>query len=307
VPGVDTIEALTAAMRALDATPLGLQVDSDADTAVRQSLRRTGLVLLGEGHGVAQTPMLVEELITWFGLGGVALEWHEDLRPWLDCWITHGVLADPVWGDPAAEIWSGDGRLTAGHLAALRRWAAAGLLITLMDSTPVVRPRPGESPEESGRRWWSARDAAMADRVLAAPDAPGGQLVVAGDLHTRLEMLPADDPIGAEIGVPMGMVLARRRPGLCSIDCVYGPGGFYNLGPGAATWTACVGNTWTGPGDHATGRPPAAGAVASRGDSPAPQAAGSIIRVTLPASCSADCLCPPGAHRSSGWIRGQPF
>jgi hypothetical protein len=55
--------------------------------------------------------------------------------------------------------------------------------------------------------------------------------VVAGDLHTRLEMLPADDPIGAEIGVPMGVVLARRRPGLCSIDCVYGPGGFYNLGP----------------------------------------------------------------------------
>jgi hypothetical protein len=29
----------------------------------------------------------------------------------------------------------------------------------------------------------------------------------------------------------MGVVLARRRPGLCSIDCVYGPGEFYNLGP----------------------------------------------------------------------------
>jgi hypothetical protein len=231
VPGVDTIEALMAAVHAFDATPLGLQVDTDADAAVRQSLRRTGLVLLGEGHGIAQTPVLVGELIAWFGLGGIALEWHEDLGPWLDRWITHGVLVDPVWGsDLAGEVWGGDGRLTAGHLAALRRWAAAGLLITLIDGTPVVRLRPGESEEEMGRRWWSERDAAMARRVLAASAPPGGRLVVAGGLHTRLEPLPVDDPIGAEIGVPMGAELARRRPGLCSIDCVYGRGQFYNLG-----------------------------------------------------------------------------
>ena len=220
-----------AAVQAFDATPLGLQVDRDADATVRESVRRTGLVLLGEGHGIAQTPVLVEELIAWFGLGGIALEWDEDLRPWLDRWITDGVLADPRCRDPAVEVWSGDGRLTAGHLAALRRWAAAGLLITLMDGTTIVRPRPGESEEEMGRRWWSERDAAMARRVLADPEASGGRLVVAGDLHTRLEPLPASDPIGAEIGVPMGAELARRRPGLCSIDCVYGPGQFYNLGP----------------------------------------------------------------------------
>jgi hypothetical protein len=231
VPGVDTIEVLTAAVQAFNATPLGLQVDPDADAAVRQSLQRTGLVLLGERHGIAQTPVLVEELIAWFGLGGIALEWHEDLRPWLDRWITNGVLADPVWGVPPVEVWGGDGRLTAGHLAMLRRWAAAGLLITLMDGTTIVRPRPGESEEETGRQWWSERDAAMAARVLAAPDAPSGRLVVAGNLHTRLKPLPASDPIGAEIGVPMGAELARRRPGLCSIDCVYGPVQFYNLSP----------------------------------------------------------------------------
>ena len=76
-------------------------------------------------------------------------------------------------------------------------------------------PATGESEEEMGRRWWSERDAAMAGRALAAPDAPGGRLVVAGNLHTRLEPLPAEDPIGAEIGVPMGAELARQRPGLC--------------------------------------------------------------------------------------------
>jgi hypothetical protein len=232
MPGVNTIEALTSAVQAFDATPLGLQVDPDADAAVRESLQRTGMVLLGEAHGMAETPVLVEELIAWFGLDGIALEWHEDLRPWLDRWIADGVLTDPVWGsDLAGEVWGGDGRLTAGHLAALRRWAASGVLITLMDGSTIMRPRPGETEEAMGRRWWSERDAAMAGRVLAAPDAPGGRLVVAGNLHTRLEPLPVDDPIGGQIGVPMGRELARRRPGVCSIGCVYGPGQFYNLGP----------------------------------------------------------------------------
>jgi hypothetical protein len=109
VPGIEEIEALTAAAQDFDATPLGLRVDSDAEAAVRESLRRTGLVLLGELHGVAQTPVLVEELIAWFGLGGVALEWPEDLKPWLDQWIKLGVLTE----EPhlALEIWGGDGRI----------------------------------------------------------------------------------------------------------------------------------------------------------------------------------------------------
>jgi hypothetical protein len=46
--------------------------------------------------------------------------------------------------------------------------------------------------------------------------------VVAGDLHTHLEPLPA--------GVSMGAQLAWQRPGLCSINCVYELGRFYNLG-----------------------------------------------------------------------------
>jgi hypothetical protein len=92
--GVEEIEALASAAQAFDAIPLGLQVDADAEAAVRESLRRTGIVLLGEMHGVAQTPVVLEELIAWFGLGGIAVEWHEDLKPWLDRWIEHGVLSD---------------------------------------------------------------------------------------------------------------------------------------------------------------------------------------------------------------------
>ena len=120
MPGVDTIEALTAAAQAFDATPLGLQVDPDTEAAVRESLQRTGLVLLVETHGVAHTPVLLEELIAWYGLGGIAPGWNEDLWPWLDRWIAHGLLVDPVCGpNLAGEVWGGDGRLTAGHLAVL--------------------------------------------------------------------------------------------------------------------------------------------------------------------------------------------
>jgi hypothetical protein len=231
MPGVDTIEALTAAVQAFDARPLGLQVDLDAEAAVRESLERTGLVLLGEAHGVAQTPVLVDELITWFGLGGIALEWDEDFGPWLDRWIAHGVIADPEEFDMAGLFWGGDGRITAGHLAALRKWAASGLLITLMDGTSIPPPVHGESAGEYERLFWTERDAGMARRVLAAPDPVGGRLVVAGGLHVRLEPLPDEHPIAAHVGIPMGAELARQRPGLCSTECVYGPGGFYNVGP----------------------------------------------------------------------------
>ena len=99
MPAVDTIEALTAAAQAFGAQRLGLQVEPDAEVAVRESLQRTGLVLLGEIHGVAQTPVLVEEMIAWFGLGGIALEWHHDLRPWLDRWLRTACCPTLV-GDP---------------------------------------------------------------------------------------------------------------------------------------------------------------------------------------------------------------
>jgi hypothetical protein len=57
---------------------------------------------------------------------------------------------------------------------------------------------------------------------LQTPRNTGGRLVVAGNLHTQLEPMPA--------GVPMRAQLAWQRQGLCSIDCVYGLGRFYNLG-----------------------------------------------------------------------------
>ena len=239
MPAVDTIEALTAAAQAFSAQRLGLQMDPDAEAAVRESLQRTGLVLLGEIHGVAQTPVLVEEMIAWFGLGGVALEWHHDLRPWLDRWVAHGVLSDPRWGSAlAGEVWGGDGRLTAGHLAVLRRWADSGLLITLMDGTRVVYPRRGESAEELERRSWTERDAAMAGRVLTAPDAVGGRLVVAGHLHTKLKRYRS--------AFRWARVWLDSAQGCARSTSSTGPAGS-TTSVHAHSATACPDSTWTRP------------------------------------------------------------
>jgi len=78
---------------------------------------------------------------------------------------------------------------------------------------------------------------------LTSPCSP---TTAAGTLHTKLEPLPGGDLIGAQ--------LARQRPGLCSIDCVYGRGRFYILGPRLAA-TACAGSTWTRPGWSGNGAP----------------------------------------------------
>ena len=94
----------------------------------------------GERHGVEQTPVLMEELVGWFGVGGIALEWSERLRPWLDRWLADGIVADPAVDDAGMDVWGGDGRLSAGHLAVLRRLAAAGLRITLIDGATVPGP-----------------------------------------------------------------------------------------------------------------------------------------------------------------------
>jgi hypothetical protein len=94
----------------------------------------------------------------------------------------------------------------------LRERAAAGpLSLTLFDGT-------------MGADWdWSEHDEAMARRILAAPAAGRGTLVVAGNAHTPTER--------TDLGVPLGACLAQERPGLREIQISYGGGRFYNSGP----------------------------------------------------------------------------
>jgi hypothetical protein len=207
VPGVDSMEAFLQAATEFVVADLELQAEPSAVGAARQSLDDSGLLLLGEVHGVAENPLLIRALMQAFGLTSLALEWPDDLAPAMAAFLAGGILADHP------DLWPGDGRITAGHLAVLAERAAAGPFeLTLFDGT-------------IGAEWsWSQRDEAMATRILAGAAAGIGTLAVAGNAHTPVSR--------TELGVPMGACLARGRPGVREIRINYCGGNYYNFGPG---------------------------------------------------------------------------
>jgi hypothetical protein len=200
------LEDLHRAVAAFTVKDIGLVIEPPALAAARRSLDESGLLLLGEVHGVRENPLLIRALLQAFGLTSLALEWDEDLAPVIRAFLGGAALADHLM------LWSGDGRITAGHLAVLAERAAAG---------------PFELILFDGRVWadwsWSQRDEAMARRILAGAPAGTRTLVVAGNAHT---------PTGpTSLGVPMGAYLAQQRPGVREISLSYGGGHFYNMRP----------------------------------------------------------------------------
>ena len=184
-----------------------LVIEPPALAAARQSLDSSGLLLLGEIHGVRENPLLIRALMQAFELTSLALEWPEDLTPMIRAFLASRTLAGHPW------LWGGDGRITAGHLAVLAERAAAGPLdLTLFDG--VI-----------GADWsWSQRDEAMARRILATSPPSARTLVVAGNAHTPIRP--------TELGVPMGARVAGQRPGIREVQISYGGGSFYNCEPG---------------------------------------------------------------------------
>jgi erythromycin esterase-like protein len=201
-----SLDALHRAVAEFMVTDVGLVIEPRALTAARQSLDSSGLLLLGEVHGVRENPLLIRALMQAFELTSLALEWPEDLAPVIQAYLASGTLADH-W-----SLWGGDGRITAGHMAVLAERAAVGLLELILFDGII------------GADWsWSQRDEAMARRILAASSPGVRLLVVAGNAHTPTS------PI--ELGVPMGARLAGHRSGIREIQIRYGGGSFYNSEP----------------------------------------------------------------------------
>jgi hypothetical protein len=208
-PGVRTTAEFYAAARLEDVSPAW---SVGAEDAARESLRRHGLLLLGEMHGVAENAALIAFLVRTLAIERVALEWPARLAAGvLDAaWLQRGEAVARQRRTPerspdvlaAAVAWFGDGRVTAGHVALIRTAEVVGVEAAL------------------GPRDADARDAAMAARLESLPAAR--TLFVAGNAHTKLERHRHYLPAGAH--------LARGRPGLCSLDIHYRTGGFYNFG-----------------------------------------------------------------------------
>jgi hypothetical protein len=206
MPCAASLEAFHQAITEFVVADAGLVIEPAALAAARQSLDSAGLLLLGEVHGVRENPLLIRALMQVFGLTSLALEWPEDLAPVIQAFLAGGMLADDVW------LWSGDGRITAGHLAVLAERAAAGPLELILFDGLI------------GAGWsWSQRDEAMARRILAASASGGPTLAVAGNAHTPTSP--------TELGVPLGACLAQQRPGIREIQIRYGGGRFYNGEP----------------------------------------------------------------------------
>ena len=206
MPSVASLDAFQDAVAKFVVADVDLAIEPAAAAAVRRSLDESGLVLLGEVHGVHENPLLIRALMQAFRLTSLALEWPEDVAPLIQAFLVSRTLTD----NPS--LWSGDGRITAGHLAVLaERAAAAPLEVILFDGA-------------LGADWsWSRRDEAMARRILAASKTGARTLAVAGNAHTPTS--------STDLGVPLGACLARQRPGIREIRISYGDGHFYNCEP----------------------------------------------------------------------------
>jgi hypothetical protein len=211
-----SVEALAEAVAGFVVEDLDLELDPAAVEAARRSVEESGLLLLGEVHGVRENPLLARALMRVFGLTRLALEWPDDLAPVIEAFQATGTLADH-W-----LLWAGDGRITAGHLAVLAERAAAGpVQVVLFDGT-------------IGAGWsWSDRDEAMAGRILSA-GGRGGVCAIR-DCHALMAAagdgdgeLPGDGGAvagggpdlqpAAERGEPVGHVpLARSHRGVAGV------------------------------------------------------------------------------------------
>jgi hypothetical protein len=178
----------------------GVELNHAAVDAASRTLARAGLLLVGEPHGVDETPAALYALTAALGIRAVAFEWsHDELDGLVRRSLASGSLdfAD-YWALPqSSEFFAGDGRITAGHFALLERLRAEDRLdqVILYD-----RLDPDPTPE------WHVRDREMAERLLATSDNRHPLLVLTGAFHAQTT--PLVD------GEPMGWHLANTRPGL---------------------------------------------------------------------------------------------
>ena len=75
-------------------TDPGLVIEPAALAAARQSLDSSGLLLLGEVHGVRENPVLIRAFMQALELTSLALEWPGDFTPVIRAFLASGTLAD---------------------------------------------------------------------------------------------------------------------------------------------------------------------------------------------------------------------
>jgi len=170
------------------------------------TLAESGLLLVGEPHGLRETPGALHALAVALGTRALAFEWsHEEMEAPLQAFVRNGTFElERLWAlPPSAELFCGDGRITAGHFALLRRLREEGRLEQVI---AFDRLDPEPVPE------WQVRDRELAERLLREWDRRLPLIAVAGAFHARLD---GDDGGGARSGgtrPAAGDARVRGRP-----------------------------------------------------------------------------------------------
>ena len=193
--------------------------DAEADAGLKAHLRRAGVLLFGENHGVAENPSVIYTLMKRFGFRGLALEWDEELMPVIEAFLETGDVEFEVVRR------SFDGRITAGHFKLFRKLKDEDRLDHVVLFDGVLRLRT-PLPKSRLPRGQNERDQQMASRLLAKLDPDVPTLAVAGSLHTLTS--PLQVPEGRI--VPMGAHVAVAIPGVPSGRIAYMSGHAYAWG-----------------------------------------------------------------------------
>lgn len=184
--------------------------DESAAQRLAESIKESRLFILGEMHGVKENTDVIYTLFKRFGFRQLALEWEPELKGLGEKFLESGEFDfDAVKDSP-------DGRITAGHLALIKKLKSEGMLDGLVCFDGG-----------SGGEGWNARDAAMAKNILAnLSNSP--TLVVAGYLHAKMEPITFDDELGEQH--PMGENLKKNISNIASGRIEYKKGQYHNYG-----------------------------------------------------------------------------
>lgn len=184
---------------AVDAHPFDdFAFDVESLNRSASSVADAGMVVVGEPHGIRETPSVLYALGSALGTRAVAFEWsHEEMNRPVQEFLENGSFNfERLWSLPAsAEFFCGDGRIAAGHFALLRRLWAEGRL----DQVIVFDRLDPEPPED-----WHVREKDMADRLLSEWDGATPLLALTGAFHAQAH--PESQSMTTH--------LCRARPGL---------------------------------------------------------------------------------------------
>jgi len=177
--------------------------EADALDGARASLRAANLLIVGEPHGVRETPSVLYALAVALGIRALAFEWsHEEVDATVQGFLRDGSFDfDRLWSLPtSSEFFCGDGRVTAGHFALLQRLYTEGRIDQV-----IVFDRLDPEPPGDWESQVRAREPELAARLLNEWDRRLPLLVLTGAFHAQFQ---------AAEGEPMTAYLARELPGL---------------------------------------------------------------------------------------------